>query len=476
MTRSAGPSPRPGELDLDDMAERLSKALATSVADETEIAWIETSTRTASAGRERSEGGEGTIEGAWRSVMVRVREGRRRGSFRTGTAEPGEIASGIRQALAASRAAAPAPEPEQDPEPEPEPDEGEAPIAGDPTPLLWDPEVARLDTALARELLAQRVGGTERARLDWSLTRVAVATSAGALRRAQATAVTLGVYSGGSDGAGAGRAAASARSLADLDLPAIVERARRRAPGSRLGPLPGPGLGGAPAAGPVIFSQEAACALVELLAQAALSSRAFEAPGSPLAGLLDEHVLSPTVSLIDDGLDPAGLPFPFDLLGRRKRRMAMVEGGVVRTPAVTDELSPRVRRPPTPHAVGPDEARPTNLFLLPPSVPGRSGTDETEVLAAAEGGIWIGSLHGLECFDPGRVAARARVRGARRVRGGTLGEPLPELVWEDSLLRLFSQVRALGSEPVRLSDHRLPGGTSAPMVAVDGAETLRPLA
>jgi hypothetical protein len=133
---------------------------------------------------------------------------------------------------------------------------------------------------------------------------------------------------------------------------------------------------------------------------------------------------------------------------------------------VDQALAARLRLPVTPHAVGPDEARPTHLFLLPRE-------DEAGVLAAAEGGVWIGALEGLECFDRSRVATRARVLGARRVEGGRLAEGLPELVWEDSLLRLFSRVLAVGGEPVRLADPAFLGGTSAPMLVVDGAEALR---
>ncbi len=455
MSRVAALLPRPGELELGEMAERLAEALATSVADETEMAWLESSTRTVSAGRERPGEEPGVGDGAWRSVLVRVREGRRRGFFHTGSADPGELAAGIRQALAVSRSVAPSPDPV------PAAEAAGGPRAAAPPPL-WDEEVAELGTAFGREILAPLVAKTETARLEWNLTRVAVATSAGVARQDRATAVSLRIRSGldGSGGAGAGRAAASARFLGELELQAIVERARRRAPSGAPGAAPD-------RAGPLLFSQEATCALVELFAEATLSSRAFEAAGSPLAGMLGEHVLSPSVDLVDDGLDPAGLPFPFDLFGRPKRRIAMIEGGVPRTPAVAEELSARLRLPPTPHAIGPQEARATHLFLLPHG-------SEAEVLAAAEGGVWIGSLHGLECFDPGRVAARGRARGACRVRAGVLGEPLPELVWEDSLLRLFSQVRALGGAPVRLASRHLLGGTSAPMVVVEGAETLRP--
>lgn len=398
-----------------------------------------------------------------------MREGRRRGSFRTGAGDPGEIAAGIRQAVAASRAAAPAAEGLPRPEAPPRAGSGrDAPP--DPGPL-WDKELAALEPPRARQLLAGATGAGERAELEWTRTRVVVLTSTGVDRRAQATSATVRVVAegdrrpGGRSEAGpppgAGRAAGSARSLAALAVEGVVRRARARVAETVARDV----VERPPPTGPLLFSQEAAGALVSLLASG-LSSRAFEAEGSPLAGMLGEHVFSPAVDLVDDGLDPGGLPFPFDLLGRPKRRVALIEAGVPRSPAVDQALAARLQLPVTPHAVGPDEARPTHLFLLPRE-------DEAAVFAAAEGGVWIGALHGLECFDRSRVAARARVLGARRVAGGRLAEGLPELVWEDSLLRLFSRVLAVGGEPVRLADPAFLGGTSAPMLAVDGAEALR---
>ena len=474
---------RPHQLfTLDEIGARLAEALSLSTADETELAWVETAGDGVLArSLAEPEPGPGLGVGAGRTVVVRVREGRRCGSFRTGSAEPGEIAAGIRQAVAASRAL-PGDAPPAAPPPPFSARTPEGPSAGRaqarPPEPLWDPEIAALEPARARSLLAEATGAGELASLEWRRTRVVVLTGEGVDRRAEATAVTARVAAGEERrGAGAraldpgaGRAAASARSLAGLGLHALVQRARRRRsePGRRPDPdQPGPVAPPLPA-GPLLFSQEAACALLSLLAGTALSARGFDGDGSPLAGLLGEHVFSPAFDLVDDGLDPAGLPFPFDLQGRPKRRVVLIEAGVPRTPAVDDALSARLRLPPTHHVVGPDEARPEHLFLLPRD-------PEEAVFAATDGGAWIGELDGLACFDRSRLAVRARAVGVRRVEDGRLGEALPDLLWEDSLLRLFSSLRAVGGEPVRLAEPGFLGGVSAPLIAVEGAEELRPV-
>ena len=67
---------------------------------------------------------------------------------------------------------------------------------------------------------------------------------------------------------------------------------------------------------------------------------------------------------------------------------------------------------------------------------------------------------------------RATACGVRRLDGDRLGDPLPDLVWEDSLFDVLSRVRAVGSEPVTVARDVL-GGTTAPMLVVEPAAPLR---
>lgn len=463
-----GPRPqRRRLLELDEIAERLERVLELATPDETELTWIETVDGKADDGARRPE-----VTPVRRTVLIRAREGGRRGAHRLGSGEPAEILHGVRLAVAASRASAPLPlaaGPWTEGE-EPAPDDDPGPGVTAPGPrALWDPRIAELDPSTARDrvrdLLGPRReqggrGRPERLTLHWTLLRVVVRTSEGVDRRAEATAVTATAHAGAS-----GWAAASARSLDGLDPGRVLDRARARDRSEERRTTPRGESRTIPAEPPILFSPEAAASLVAILVRHAFSSRAYDAERSPLAGLLGEHVFAPEIDLVDDGLDPAGLPFPFDLLGRPRRRIELVTGGVPRTPAVDEHLAARLQRHPTPHALGPEDARPIHPFLLP-----RHATDE--VLDAADGGLWIADLGDLECFDPGRVAVRARPVGARRVRDGALAEPVEGLVWEDSLLRLFSKVRALGGEPAVLAEDGGMGGVSAPMVCTEGAEEL----
>jgi predicted Zn-dependent protease len=99
---------------------------------------------------------------------------------------------------------------------------------------------------------------------------------------------------------------------------------------------------------------------------------------------------------------------------------------------------------------------------------------EEELLRAADGGVWVAALDPLEAFDPHALRFRAVARGVRQIDGGALGRSLPDLVWEDDIKRVLSQVLAVGSDLVPIATGAgLFRATTAPMLAVAGAGGLR---
>ena len=117
--------------------------------------------------------------------------------------------------------------------------------------------------------------------------------------------------------------------------------------------------------------------------------------------------------------------------------------------------------PPTAHAIGGNDARAENLFLV-------AGEEAEDDLVAAVGdGIWIGWLDHLECTEPQRVRFRCRARGVRRIEKGRLGPGLADFHWDDSLLRPFSNLAGIGTDPTRrLSPDGYLGAMTAPAVAL----------
>src|SRR6185295_19110626 len=143
-----------------------------------------------------------------------------------------------------------------------------------------------------------------------------------------------------------------------------------------------------------------------------------------------------------------------------KRPITLIEEGLLRTPAVDGRLASAIDRPPTPHLVAPDEALCTHLFLQPGEEP------DDELLRRAEGGLWVTWLDAPRTFDPAALRFRAWLRGVRRVEGGALGAPVPDLLWEDDLPALLGHILGVGREVVTVAaGDPLFGATTAPMLA-----------
>ena len=436
--------PADGLVPLEEMVARLERLLSGSPADATDLFWIELRRGQESTEKKRLESYEYTD----RTILLRVRESGRIGWHHTSACDLSDLENGLRQALAQARLSPPAP----------------SPLPSDVSPLpevsaLYDPEISRMGPARARELVQKLAVRNETARLGWSEGRVAVLTSQGRKRTAEMTAGWIEVVCG--QAPGAGRAATAARSLAGLGLPALFERARQRTgPPDVVPPPEGPV--------PVVLSQEAAAALVDLVNRNALTSDSFHDGTSFLKDGLNAQVFHRAINLRDDATDSRGLPLPFDLAGVAKRPVDLIAEGVALTPAVDERLAQATGLPRTPHLVAPDEAIATNLFLLPGTSP------DSELFRRADGGLWIGALARLECFEPRTLRFRAVAQGVRRIAGGLPGRSVPDLVWEDDLRTLLSRVLGVGSEPVPVATSwRLLGATTAPLLALDGVTGLR---
>lgn len=415
-----------------------------SPADETEILWLET--RRGRTGYRVPH--LDSYSRRSRQVTLRVREGRRPGLHRTGGARTGEFDGAVRYALAAARAALPESLP-----PLPEGDEAESSPAA-----LCDPDLERLHAKAARRLLQEALRDDEAAIIEWTVGQVAIANSRELARGERASSVMVEVRSGADPGAGFARHAA--RSLDGLQLARLVETARqRRAPeGTAATP---------PSGAPVLLAPEATIELVELLNLHAFSSRSVLNGESFLLQHTGVQVFDRRLDLTDDACREDGLPFPFDLEGVSKTPVELVSAGVPRTPALDTATAARVGLTPTCHCTGGEEAHPLNTILRP------GKHSDQDLFHIADGGVWVSRLDEVECFDPARIRVRARARGVRRLRGGRLAEPVIDLVWEDSLLRVFSNLLAVGATCFcRPSRDGFLGGASAPALTVADVDGL----
>jgi len=187
---------------------------------------------------------------------------------------------------------------------------------------------------------------------------------------------------------------------------------------------------------------------------------------------LGQKVFDEKISIVDDALDPSGLPKAFDFEGTPKRRVHLVEAGVART-VVWDRATAAQAgngAESTGHAP-PAELRdwgplPSALCVLP------GDAESVEELADLVGdGLYITRLHYLGVVHPREGIITGMTRdGTFRIRDGKIAEPLVNLRFTIAVPDLLHDILGLTNKVALVNaqnfyGERYPYGVMTPALA-----------
>ena len=189
-------------------------------------------------------------------------------------------------------------------------------------------------------------------------------------------------------------------------------------------------------------------------------------------GRLGEQVFDERLSIADDALDPLGLPKAFDFEGSPKRRVELVEDGVLRDVVWDRRTAKRAGggRESTGHAP-PSTARHWGPLPLALSVAGGEAQSTDELAELVGDGIYITRLHYLGIVNPREGIVTGMTRdGTFRIRGGKIADPLVNLRFTVTVPEFLAELPGLTREPVLVNqsayyDERYPTGVLVPGVA-----------
>ncbi len=160
---------------------------------------------------------------------------------------------------------------------------------------------------------------------------------------------------------------------------------------------------------------------------------------------LGEKIMSDLVDIWDDGLDPDGVPMPFDFEGVPRQRVEIVQKGVVKSP-VYDRITARKMEktttghalPPTMRTLGPIA---TNLFMAP----GSSSTKE--MIRSTERGLYISRFWYTRLVHPRDCVITGMTRdGVFVIKDGELAYPVKDLRFTQSYVEALANVEVVGKE------------------------------
>ena len=194
----------------------------------------------------------------------------------------------------------------------------------------------------------------------------------------------------------------------------------------------------------VVLEPPAVSALVEWLGWLAFGGRDVVEGRSAVSGKTGERVCSPLVTIVDDPLSPDMLGRPFDAEGTPKRRLPLIEEGVVAGVA-HDRMSARLGgTESTGHAF--PAPNPEGGFPANPSLrPGESSLDD--LVAGCERALLVTRFHYTNALHPLTTTITGMTRdGTFLVEDGRVVGGVRNLRFTQSVLAALDAVEAVGRE------------------------------
>jgi PmbA protein len=241
-------------------------------------------------------------------------------------------------------------------------------------------------------------------------------------------------------GTSAGHAAALALDFAELDFEALGREAVRKCLDSQNPRDLEPGEYA------VILEPYAVQDFVQMMSYTGFSAVALQEGRSFMVGKIGARIVDPRISIWDDGLSPAGIPWPFDFEGVPKKRVDLIQEGVARGVVYDSYRAGKEEGKastghalPAPNSFGP---MPLNLFFA------AGHSTPAEMIGSTERGIYITRFHYTRPVEPKQVVITGMTRdGTFLVRNGEIAYPVKNLRFTQSYLEALNHVEMIGTQP-----------------------------
>ena len=192
----------------------------------------------------------------------------------------------------------------------------------------------------------------------------------------------------------------------------------------------------------VVLDHYAVDDILEALSLYGMGAQAVQEGRSWMCDLQGTQAMSESVSIWDDGGSLAGWPMPFDVEGVPRRRVELVENGVVGAPVHNTYTAARDGVDSTGHQIyftGPPIA--SNLFMSP----GNSSVED--LIASTERGLYISRFfytrlsHNRGCVMTGMTRD-----GTFLIENGELQHPVKDLRFTQSYVEALNSVGGIGND------------------------------
>jgi predicted Zn-dependent protease len=162
---------------------------------------------------------------------------------------------------------------------------------------------------------------------------------------------------------------------------------------------------------------------------------------------LGDQIMSPSVSIWDDGLDPLGMPMPFDSEGVAKQKVEIVTQGEIKGPVYDRSTAKKAETSSTGHALPPylpsffHTIGPMGLNLF--MAPGESSLED--MIQSTQKGLYITRFWYTRLVHPRDCIVTGMTRdGVFMVENGEIAYPVKNLRFTQSYVQALANVESIG--------------------------------
>ena len=306
---------------------------------------------------------------------------------------------------------------------------------------------------------AQKNGATAAGAFSTTASTIGVANSLGVRGFHAGTEAALNLTM--TVGKGEGKAGSSARAtqlswkLKDIRVDEAAEKVAKRALAG-LDPVEVE-----PGEYTVVLEPSATATLVEFLSYLGFGAKAYQEKRSYLAGKMGLRITGEKITIVDDGLDAEGMPFPIDFEGTPKQRVVLIEKGVAKGVVHDSRTAAAEGKRSTGHALpakfashGPQA---WNVFMEG----GESSVEE--MIASTKKGLLISDFHYVNVAEPMKTVLTGMTRfGTFLIEKGKVTKAVKNLRFTQGVLEAFERVEGISRKRERFE------GVVAPAVKIEG--------
>jgi PmbA protein len=194
----------------------------------------------------------------------------------------------------------------------------------------------------------------------------------------------------------------------------------------------------------VVLEPYAALDILDMLNYVGMGAQAVQEGRSWMNDRIGQQVMSPSVTIADDGHDEAGWPVPFDFEGVPRQKVVVVESGVPRGPVYDLTTARKEGKASTGHALPPPSTRgPLALNLV--MSPGAATVED--MIRSTERGLYITRFWYTRVVHPRDCVITGMTRdGTFLIEHGELARPVKNLRFTQGYVPALAGVEMIGQE------------------------------